>query len=114
MSENTLPPSIGFDACKTIDRPSQVREAEPAGESQGEVDPGQEEPDCFAGDVESEDELEPVIRMKKRQRKSQTRGNVFQSSCLRCFGLKLFEQSALVRMGITKLGSIKAICESYS
>ena len=71
--------SIGFDACKPVDYPSREREADPAEELEDEADLGQEEPDGFGGavGVEDQDELEPVIRTKKRQRKSQGSGNVF-------------------------------------
>ena len=72
MSENGLfQYSIGFDASKLIDRPSQARGAERTVESEDEVDLGQEEPDGFGGTVRGGDELEPVIRTKKRQRKHQ-------------------------------------------
>ena len=71
--------SIGFDACKPVDCPTQARDADPAEELEDEADLGQEEPDGFEGAAEAEDqdELEPVIRTKKRQRKSQGSGNVF-------------------------------------
>ena len=115
MSENGLFSRMRFDACKTVDRPSQAREAEAAGESEDEAGPGQEERNSSVEVMEGEDELAPVIRTKKRQRKSQSSGNVFRSFCLRWFGLKFFVQSALpVKMGITKSGSIKVIYRSYS
>ena len=76
--------SIGFDACKPVDYPSRAREADPAEELEDEADLGQEEPDGFGGTVRGGDELEPVIRTKKRQRKSQSSGKVLSGSfCLK-------------------------------
>ena len=92
MSETGLLCSIGFDACECVDRESRARETGPGGECEDEVDLEEEEHDIHAGIVEGEDELEPVITTKKRQRKSQGSGNAFQSFYLRRSGLKFFEQ----------------------
>ena len=66
---------IRIDACKCVARSS--RAEEPGGEDEGEVDLGQEMRDNHVGLVESEDEVQPIIRTKKWQRKSQGSGNVF-------------------------------------
>ena len=83
VSETGLFCRIGFDACECVDRPSRAEETEPGGEYEDEVDLGQEKRDNHVGVVSGEDELEPVITTKKRQRKSQGSGNAFQSFYLR-------------------------------
>ena len=55
---------------ENLDHPSQAGEAERADESGDELDFRQEELDCFTGISEGDDELEPVIRTKKRKRQS--------------------------------------------
>ena len=92
MSKTDLFCSIRFDACRCVDRTSRAEETEPGGEYEDEVDLGWETHDNHVGVVEGEDELEPVIMTKKRQRKSQGSGNASQSFYLRCSGLKFFEQ----------------------
>ena len=83
VSETGLFCRIGFDACECVDRPSQARETRPGGDCEDEIDLGEEKRDNHVGVVSGEDELEPVITTKKRQRKSQGSGNAFQSFYLR-------------------------------
>lgn len=105
--------SIRIDACKCVDRSS--RAEEPGEEGEGEVDPGQETRNNHVGLVESEDEVQPMIKKKKRQRKSQSSGNGPQGFYLRCFSLTSFEhQAPVVKREITRLGSIRVICGSFS
>ena len=74
--------SIRIDACKCVDRSS--RAEEPGEEGEGEVDPGQETHNNHVGLVESEDEVQPMIKKKKRQWKSQSSGKVLSGSfCLK-------------------------------
>lgn len=114
MSKTDLFCSIRFDACRCVDRTSRAEETEPGGEYEDEVDLGWETHDNHVGVVEGEDELEPVIMTKKRQRKSQGSGNVFWGFCSQRFGLKLFAQSALpVKRGITSFGSMRDMSGSY-
>ena len=116
MSENGLPCRIRIDACKPVDRPTQGGDAGPGEGLEDEADHGREEPDGFegAGEDDDDDELAPVIRTKKRQRKSQGSGNVFWGFCSQRFGLKLFAQSALpVKRGITSFGSMRDMSGSY-
>ena len=77
MSKLNLFCRIRFNACECVDRPSRAEETEPGGEYEDEVDLGWEMRDNHVGAVEGEDELEPVIMTKKRQRKSQGSGNAF-------------------------------------
>lgn len=85
-----------------VDRPSRagLEETEPASdhgngeEDEDEIDLGRKKRDdhhdvgVMEPEGNSNDELEPVIITKKRQRKSQGSGMAFQSFYLECSGLK--------------------------